>query len=339
MRSFRPAALLAVIGALSMCVVFVLVLRGGAAPGMDSCRGLASQVATERCLVEAMLGEGSPVGAARLLDSVLAEDEMLLLACHEATHEAGERLLTTATESRVRVVSSFLADPAASVCEWGLVHGLLAAVTADGVEPAVVEGLLGVCVDLPDPGARQACGDSVGHALWEVEGSFPVAVQRCLTVPSPTGDACVSGVFMQLYRPVAPSAAAGDPAEWSPPLSHAEVRALCAALATDRAAGACAAAAYYAFAPELMEARDRVLASGDPVVSAAEVFVPVLEEALVFCSEFPAGSDAACAKEVVRYSLQMLRYLPAPAAEELVCGRALAGQVLDHCRKAAAALL
>lgn len=338
MRSFRPAALLAVLGALGMCAAFVSVLRGSAGPGIDSCRGLASRVATERCLVEAMLGEGSPVGAARLLDSVLADDEMLLLACHEATHEVGERLLD-GTASGVLVVSTFLVDSAAPVCEWGLVHGLLAAVTAAGVEPDAVEGLLDVCVGLPDPGARQACGDSVGHALWEVEGSFPAAVQRCLTAPSPTGDACVAGVFMQLYRPVAPSGASGDQAAWSAPLSRPEVRALCASLPAGRAGVACAAAAHYAFAPELTTARDRVLASGDPVASAARVFVPVLEEALGFCSEFPAGSDAACAKEVVRYALQMLRYLPSTDTEDLVCGRAPAGEVLDHCRKAAAALL
>lgn len=333
MRRLRPAVFL-LLGAAGLLVVLPRVLGSTDAPSAEACRGLGSQEAIERCLVDAMLDSGSLGSAARVLGDVLEKDERLQLACHEATHEVGERLYTPSLD-----VGSFLRDPSVGVCEWGLVHGVLAGVTGTRSAPERVDALLDVCVELPDVGARQACGDSVGHALWELEGSFPQAVARCMRVESPTGDACVSGVFMQLYRPVAPTSGGSSGDVWVPPVSREGVRALCGGLLDDRALTACAAAAHYAFAPELQSARDQVLAAGGELAAAERVFRPVLDEALEFCSGFAAPGDERCTMETVRYALQMLRYLPSAEVEALVCERLDEGAVLAHCRNAAAAVL
>jgi hypothetical protein len=331
-RTLRPAVMLLLLTGAGLLLVLPQALRSGDSPSAERCRGLGSQVATERCLVDVMLASGSLTVAAQVLDDVLEKDETLQLACHEATHEVGARLRVSSPD-----VGAFLQDPAAGVCEWGLVHGVLAGVAEDITEPGRADALLDVCVGLPDLGAQQACGDSVGHVLWEIEGSFSPAVLRCMRVGSPAGDACVSGVFMQLYRPVAPSSAEALGSAWVPPVSREEVRALCAALPDERAATACAAAAHYAFAPDLGNARDLVLAAPDPLAAAETVFLPVLDDALMFC----AGFDAAdrCSMEVVRYALQMLRYLPSAEVEALVCGRIQASAVLTHCQNAAAVVL
>lgn len=330
MRSFRRGVLLAslVVAGLLLATVFAFT---GPRPSVDACRGLSSQSALERCLADAMVAAGSPPEAARALGEALDTDETQL-ACHEASHEAGTRLYQD-----VETVSAFLTDPVSGVCEWGMVHGLLSAMVADAPSRTALEGLLEVCGELPDRGVQQACGDSVGHAVWEVEQAFSDGVDLCMAAPSPVGDACVSGVFMQLYRPVAPSSA-GDTG-WSPPLSRGEVLKLCRDLGTSRAEEACGAAAHYAFAPDLQTARDEVLAAPDRQSAAGEVFVPVLEDGLEFCEGFASTGAERCAMELSRYALQMLRYLPSASVKELVCGRVPAGTVLSHCRNAAAVIL
>lgn len=330
MRWLRPAVFL-LLGVTGLLAVLPRVLGSTDAPNAEACRELGSQEAVERCLVAAMLDSGSLGSAARVLGDALEKDERLQLACHEATHEVGQRLYASSFD-----FAGFLRLPESGVCEWGLVHGTLAAVAA--ADPGRVDGFLDVCVALSDRGAGQACGDSVGHALWEIDRSFPSAVARCMRATSPVGDACVSGVFMQFYRPVAPTSGE-DAGEWSPPLSRREVRGLCAALEDERASVACAAAAHYAFAPDLQQARDRVLAATDPRAAADSVFVPVLDEAASFCAGFPGDAGDRCAMEVSRYALQMLRYLEAGAVESLVCGRFAAPGVRSYCRSAADSIL
>jgi hypothetical protein len=333
MRLFRPAATLVLLSAAGLLLVVPQMLRSNTTPNAEMCRGLGSQEATERCLVDTMLATDSLTAAAQTLDGVLDKDELLQLACHEATHEVGKRLHSESLE-----ISTFLRDPSAGVCEWGLVHGVLAAAVEERSEPDRVDTLLDVCAGLPDSGTQQACGDSVGHALWEIEEAFAPAVMRCMQTVSPAGDACVSGVFMQLYRPVAPSSQASESASiWAPPISREEVAELCASLPDDRSSSACAAAAHYAFAPDLQNARDRVLATTDPLAAAETVFLPVLDDALTFCAGFSAADR--CSMEVTRYALQMLRYLPSTEVEALVCGRVQTKDVLTHCQNAAAAIL
>jgi hypothetical protein len=58
---------------------------------------------------------------------------------------------------------------------------------------------------------------------------------------------------------------------------------------------------------------------------------------LLFCAGFAAADR--CSMEVVRYALQMLRYLPSAEVEALVCGRIQTSAVLTHCGNAAAAVL
>ena len=330
MRSFRRGVLITGLGVagLLLAAVFAFI---GPRPGVAACMGLSSQSALERCLADAMVAAGSPSEAAITLGEVLDDDEVQL-ACHEASHEAGTRLYRD-TDG----VSAFLTDPVAGVCEWGLEHGLLSAMVAGTPSRVELEGLLEVCGGAADRGVQQACGDSVGHAVWEVERAFPDGVGLCMAAPSPVGDACVSGVFMQLYRPVAPSSA-GD-AVWSPPLSRGEVLDLCRDLGAPRAEEACAAAAHYAFAPDLQAARDEVLDASDRTAAAGEIFVPILEDGLEFCTGFAGPGAERCAMELSRYALQMLRYLPSDPVEALVCGRVPAGTVLSHCRNAAAVIL
>jgi len=327
----RRLVLVLLPAALVLLLVLLRVFATADAPGAQRCRELGSQAATERCLVEAMLDAGSLTAASGELEGALAADTSLRLACHEAAHEVGERFYDASVD-----VAAFLGSPSAGVCEWGLVHGLLAGLLADSPSPERVDALLAVCTETGDRGFQQACGDSVGHAIWESEGSFAASVERCLRAGSPIGETCVSGVFMQLYRPVAPSA--DDGGVWSPPLTRDEVRALCDELPSSRAREACATAAYYAFAPDLGAARDVVLAADEPLAAAVSGFVPVLDAALGFCAGFQDGAEG-CAKEVVRYALQMLRYLPADEVEALVCGRDLVAPVSAHCRNAAVALL
>lgn len=333
MRVFRPTVLLSLLMGAGLLLVVPQILRSNDSPSAERCRGLGSQAATERCLVDVLLSSGSLTAAARVLDDVLEKDKMLQLACHEATHEVGTRLRASSLD-----VGSFLQDASVGVCEWGLVHGALTGVVEEErASSGRVDALLEVCVGLPVLGAQQACGDSIGHAFWEIEESFAPAVQRCMRAKSPVGDACVSGVFMQLYRPVAPSSVQNGVSglAWVPSVSREEVRLLCDSLTDERAATACAAAAHYAFAPDLQNARDLVLAASDPLAAAETVFFPVFNDALLFCTGFDAADR--CSMEVVRYALQMLRYLP--SAEDMVCGRIQAGVVLTHCRNAAAAIL
>lgn len=333
MRFVRPVAALVLILAAGLLVFVPQILRSNTTPNAETCRGLGSQEATERCLVDTMLATDSLIAAARTLNGVLDKDELLQLACHEATHEVGKRLHSESLD-----VGALLQDPSAGVCEWGLVHGALAAEVEERSESDRVDALLDVCAGLPDSGRQQACGDSIGHALWEIEGAFAPAVTRCMRIASPAGDACVSGVFMQLYRPVAPSSQASESTTaWVPPVSRGEVAKLCASLPDDRASSACAAAAHYAFAPDLQNARDQVLATTDPLGAAETVFLPVLDDALTFCAGFAAADR--CSMEVTRYALQMLRYLPSTEVESLVCGRVQTSTVRKHCQNAAAAVL
>lgn len=333
MRFLRPIAALVLLTAAGLLLVAPKMLRSNNIPSAETCRGLGSQEATERCLIDVMLATDSLTVAAQTISTVLDKDELLLLACHEATHEVGKRLYGESLD-----VGLFIQDPSAGVCEWGLVHGVLAAVVEGRAASDRVTTLLDVCAGLPDSGKQQACGDSVGHALWEIERDFVPAVSRCMQTVSPAGDACVSGVFMQLYRPVAPSSQTSKSAStWVPPISREEVRKLCAALPDARSSSACAAAAHYAFAPDLQKARDQVLSTTEPLAAAETVFLPVLDEALMFCSGFAAADR--CAMEVTRYALQMLRYLPSAEVQALVCGRMQAGIVRQHCQNAAAAVL
>lgn len=322
--------LLALLGVAVLAVVSVWLLRSPDRADLVDCAGLVGNEAKETCLVALMTREGSPAGAAGALSAAMV-DEQTLLSCHEAAHTAGLDLYENAAQ-----VASFLTDPSAGVCDWGLVHGLLGSLVLDDAARDEVPQLLVVCAEVPDTGAQQACGDSVGHAFFEIDRDFLSGARRCLTVTDAVAYSCVSGVFMQMYRPVAPSSEPGS--NWSPPLEQGEVHALCAAAGVDLQEF-CAGAAYYTTAPAMQDARDRVLATSDRTSEMVETFVPVYRSALEFCGGFPAPGDRRCAGEVVRYALQMMRYLPAAAVEEAICRDPAAAPSLKLCRQAAAALL
>lgn len=332
----RRAVVVAVLfGGVGVLTLPMLAFWRAPAPRAESCSALSTDAATQECLINTLTSSGDPAQAATELASAITADRGLNLTCHEAAHAAGSLLYGSVDNLR-----KFLATPDAQVCDWGLVHGLLAGLVATDPDASVIDSLLDVCVALPVDASQRACGDSVGHALWETESAFAPAVDRCIRVAAPVGDACVSGVFMQFYKPVAPTTASPTDSisRWAPPVSQQEVYALCADLGLERAQSACAAAAYYTYAPDLGDARDVALGNADPFAVAQERFVPLLDAGLVFCAGFDISADL-CAKELVRYALQMLRSIPSGDVESLVCSRSMSLDVRNHCHKAARVLL
>jgi hypothetical protein len=332
---FLPLVLLA------GCVLFAgsvfMLHRFGPGPSrLAECPGLVDARLRERCLRDA-LGElaavSGPGAAAAALGELLAAEPAssdLRRLCHTATHDAGRGV-----RADVVMLRRFLAAPSAGVCEWGLAHGLLTA-WLDTDPPRVdVTGLLEVCTDLGSPDGRLGCADSVGHVIWEREQEFSTAVDGCFAATHGThavavSEACVSGVFMQFYRPVAPSSAPGT---WSAPVSDEEIVGLCAGLAPVREP-ACAEASHYAFSDELRAVRDQVV---DGEIEASEGFPALLTRVVEFCSGFSTDGSVRCVDASARYFLQALQGIPAADPAALVCEHVPSTR-RDRCLDVAAAL-
>ncbi len=309
--------------------------RFGAGPSrLPECPGLVDARLRERCLRDA-LGELSsvsgPVAAAAALGELLAAQPAasdLRRLCHTAAHDAGRGV-----RADVVTLRGFLAAPSAGVCEWGLAHGLLTAWLDTAPLRADVTGLLEVCAGLGSPDGRLGCADSVGHVIWEREQEFSTAVDGCFAstqVMIEVSEACVSGVFMQFYRPVAPSGSTGT---WSAPVSDEEIIGLCAGLAPVRQP-ACAEATHYAFSDELRTVRDRVL-DGD--LEASEGFPALLTRVVGFCSGFSNEGSLRCVDASARYFLQALQGIPSADPVAWVCDHVPPSR-RDRCLDAASAL-
>lgn len=296
--------------------VFVLHRFGPGPSRLDECPGLLDARLRERCMRDA-LGElasvSGPVAAAAALGDLLTtqpEASDLRRLCHTAAHDAARGIPVDITMLR-----GFLAAPSAGVCEWGLAHGLLTAWLDTSPPRDDVTGLLAVCVGLGSSDGRLGCADSVGHVIWESEQEFSTAVDGCFASSQTSvevSEACVSGVFMQFYRPVAPSGSSGT---WTAPVTDAEIIHLCAGLAPAREP-ACAEAAHYAFSDELRSVRDRVV---DGKVDVAVGFPALLTQVVEFCSGFSSEGSVRCLDASARYFLQALQGVTPADPATAVC--------------------
>jgi hypothetical protein len=167
------------------------------------------------------------------------------------------------------------------------------------------------------------CSDSVGHVLFEIGGSFPDAAAICRMLERYLSDAqvsdqalaaCVGGVFMQFYEPVAPSAR-------TPVVSEFDPLELCNSLPEDLFLS-CAQAVHYAAGSALRDlSRDTSLGDLSPP-ELLEIYkrrVPTaLSEGVAMCSTLGEGASL-CERELGRYGVQALRGFPQETAHSLIC--------------------
>lgn len=312
---------------------------GAGARQLSTCSRISDGAMREDCLrvsLAAIVTTDGPGVAASTLRTLLETEPPssdLHRLCHTAAHAAGsEHPVDRAA------LETFLLSADAGVCEWGITHGLLAALVAAGPSGSDLASLLETCAALDAEPERLGCGDSVGHAIWELEGEFLPAVDRCFaanasSVPASAtavSEACLSGVFMQFYRPVAPSSKDG---EWYAPISDSDAIALCLALPPGREP-ACAEAAHYVFSDELKRLRTDAV---DGTVDAEEGFPVLFEQALLFCGQFSEAGSRRCSDASARYFLQALRGLPGVDPRVAVCS-VLPTQRQQRCLDAASAL-
>lgn len=199
-------------------------------------------------------------------------------------------------------LGKFLQEPSSLACESGLLHGLLSGMLHASPERADVTYLLQLCTTLVEGGRIRACGDSIGHVIWEIEQSFQAASDWCLEVTSPAGDACVEGVFMQLYKPVAPVPKAREAqlVREGVALSQTEIVNLCNGLEGERASVACAVAAYYSSIQDFDSVQVLDMRS-----DAGTTFRGMFAESLDFCARFTRGSTE-CMERITGHALSRL---------------------------------
>ena len=366
-RARHVALLLAVLGGVFAVSILVLHRFGPEAQQLSDCPRVTDTGLRETCLRSALtqlVATAGPAATAASLGDFLAQEPAssdLRRLCHVAAHDAGQSRRTNQAQ-----LTAFLASRDAGVCEWGLAHGLLSALLTTDPAPTDLTALLTTCSTLREIATRLGCADSVGHMVWELEGEFGRAVDQCFSVSAPAtsttatsttatsttatsstaaataaspdgasapahsvSEACLGGVFMQFYRPVAPSSERG---QWSAPIDDAGIVDLCRSLPPAREP-ACAEAAHYAFSDELRRLRDAVLADG----AAASEFPSLLTDALEFCGRFSGPGAARCTDASARYFLQATQGLPDLDPVALICAP-LAPAPRDRCTATAVSL-
>jgi len=285
---------------------------------LERCAASQDLGTLERCVAVTLvdgLGRRSAEEAADALERALVDEPLLLEACHVPSHEAGARLFRSRSG-----LEAFLRHPSVMVCQSGLLHGMLAAYAATTPPTGDVISLLERCAEMREtPGMLEACGDSVGHVVWESVGTFRPAVEACFTAGGDrVAENCVKGVFMQFYNPVAPSEQGGM---WAPPVGHGEVVALCSDLSTVPMRAACAEAAHYAWSDELTGVRADLwdLPADRRAGALGGVLLPTFGEALAFCAAFEGAGATRCAEQLLGFVLNALPPMPAEAVGAVVC--------------------
>ena len=314
-RTIRPVKRLPFIAVLSglVCAAGLWAFtRIADAPRLEDCVTVETFKGREECLSTA-LGEvakaDGPRAASVRLDEFLLTHPTMRDTCHQPAHVVGKVSKMPTREE----MESYLASPQLRSCDWGVLHGVLFRYTQD--RPlSDLESLLEVCAELGDQAGRSGCADSMGHVFWEASRDFTTASRACRSSAGVLND-CVSGVFMQLYSPVAPS---GTGEQIGAALSLAEVKDLCAVDERDLAT-ACARAAHYAYSQILGPVRYQMSRAADPGTVFQTDFLPALGDGLRFCAEFAAPGATECSQELSRLSLQLLLGFRVPEMLDAVC--------------------
>jgi hypothetical protein len=241
------------------------------------------------------------------VEQALTQDQRLWMSCHEALHDTGKRVYANIT-----MILDHVRDPTMTICDSGLLHGLLGAYVTREPSGSHLEDILNVCRSLSTPTLRGACGDSVGHALWESTPDFYTAALRC-GEPGPESASCVGGVFMQMYFPVAPT-----DRDATPRLSQNDVQQLCLQ-APSKLVDSCAEAAHYVLSARLGLAVKVVAVWPDGPEGVERFVLPVLLEGLTFCAGFPGRGAEACQSALVSYTVKLFRPLPAGTLTDDFC--------------------
>ena len=296
------------------------------APSMEDCVTIETFKGREECLSRA-LGEeakaNGPTAASVRLDAFLHAHPTMRETCHQPAHVVGKVSSMPTREE----MESYLVSPQLRSCDWGVLHGILFRYTHD--RPlSDLEGLLAICALLDDQEGRSGCADSMGHVFWEASRDFTTASRACRSSAGVLND-CVSGVFMQLYSPVAPS---GTGEQIGASLSLVEVKDLCATLERDLLI-ACARAAHYAYSQILGPVRYQMSRAADPGTVFQTAFLPALSDGMRFCAGFAAFGATECSQELSRLSLQLLLGFRAPEMLDAVCS-AVPSDAAAYCAEA-----
>jgi hypothetical protein len=282
------------------------------APQLEDCVTIETFKGREECLSTALSGvakDNGPRAASVRLDEFLLAYPSMRETCHQPAHVVGKVSKMPTQEE----MEFYLASPQLRSCDWGVLHGILFRYAQD-LPLSGLEDLLAVCAELDDQAGRSGCADSMGHVFWEASHNFVSASRACRLVTGVLND-CVSGVFMQLYSPVAPS---GTGEQIGASLSLAEVKDLCAAVDYDLMT-ACARAAHYAYSQILGPIRYQMSRSADPGAVLRTDFLPALGDGMRFCAGFAAFGATECSQELSRLSLQLLLGFRAPEMLDEVC--------------------
>jgi hypothetical protein len=293
---------------------------------MTDCVSVETFAGRESCLREALLAatkELGPLAAAEELDSLLTAHPQMRETCHQPAHVVGE----VSNLPNREMMTDYLTARQLHTCDWGVLHGILFRYAQEH-DVNNIAGLLDVCTQLRDGADRAGCADSIGHVLWEKAASFPAAANACAEVPELL-DSCVSGVFMQLYSPVAPS---GLGQAIGASMTLTEVVKLCD-IDTATLATACARAAHYAYSQILGPIRYRMSKSPDPATEFRESFRPAFTDGVRFCAKFGQAGAVACTQELSRYSLQLLLTFQDAGMLNDVCA-AIPEEVASYCNDA-----
>lgn len=285
------------------------------APSPEDCTEVPTFAGREKCLRGILVTttrDSGPVAAARQLDGILREYPSLTDVCHQPSHAVATNSTTPGEEEMI----DYLDSEELRVCDWGIIHGLLDRYADAGTLEDVVV-LLGHCATLDDPGDRSGCGDSVGHALYETVGEFSGAAEACTLHPKVL-DACVSGVFMQFFSPVAPSDK-GDQLGSAVPVDS--LPELCRSVGGD-VRTSCQRATYYAYSQILGPVRYRMSKSDRPGNVFFDEFLPVYRQGVAFCESHGGPGGAGCTEDLNRMTLQLLLPFDDPVLLEAVCDAA-----------------
>lgn len=281
-------------------------------PTPEDCTEVPTFAGREKCLRDILVAttrDSGPAGAARRLDDILREHPSLTDVCHQPSHAVAANSTTPVQEEMI----GHLESEELRVCDWGIIHGLLDRYADAGTLKDVV-ALLGHCETLEDPGARSGCGDSVGHALYETVGEFSRAAEACTLHPKVL-DACVSGVFMQFFSPVAPSDK-GDQLGSAVPVDT--LPELCRSVVGD-VRTSCQRATYYAYSQILGPIRYRMSKSDRPGKVFVDEFLPGYLQGMAFCESHGGPGGAGCAEDLSRMTLQLLLPFDDPDLLGAVC--------------------
>lgn len=277
------------------------------------CAAIETFAGREDCLRELLETTSRTEGAepaAELLGEVLAENPRMRELCQQPSHAIAAVL----PPPTLQELTAAMASSTMQVCDWGVIQGLLVRFASSVDDITSLSGVLSVCGQLPDPGAKIGCSASVGHALFEFTGDFAIAARECAGYEELLRD-CVSGVFVQFFSPVAPSDR-GESVGSSLPIE--ELPQFCDLGDRDLDA-ACYRATHYAYSQVLGPIRYEMSRAKDPAELFEARFLPAYREGAEFCLSFPEYGGYGCAEEMSRMALQLVATLDEPSFLDKIC--------------------